>query len=68
MTYSITGPSPELFAGLFALRDARLALPGAAESAIRDLFANPAIATIHAHTAAHGCFAARIDRHGHGVS
>ncbi len=46
------------------LRDARLALPGEADSRIRDLFANPAIAYIHAHNAAHGCFAARIDRHG----
>ena len=30
--------------------------------AIRDLFANPAIAYIHAHNAADGCFAARIER------
>lgn len=47
-----------------SLRDARLALPGEADAKIRDLFANPAIATIHAHNAAHGCFAARVDRHG----
>ena len=46
------------------LADARLALPGEADAKIRDLFANPAIAYIHAHNAAHGCFAARIDRHG----
>jgi hypothetical protein len=46
------------------LRDARLALPGGADAAIRELFANPAIAYIHAHNAAHGCFAARIDRSG----
>jgi len=46
------------------LRDARLALPGEADAMIRDLFANPAIATIHAHNAAHGCFAARVERHG----
>lgn len=45
------------------LRDARLALPDRADAAIRDLFDNPAIAYIHAHNAAHGCFAARIDRH-----
>jgi hypothetical protein len=44
------------------LRDAKLALPGEADIAIRDLFANPAIAYIHAHNAAHGCFSARIDR------
>ena len=30
--------------------------------AIRDLFADPAIAYIAAHNAAHGCFAARIER------
>jgi hypothetical protein len=46
------------------LRDARLALPGGAESGIRDLFDNPAIAYIDAHNAAHGCFAARVERHG----
>ncbi len=44
------------------LKDARLSLPGQADEAIRDLFANPDIAYIHAHNAAHGCFAARIDR------
>ena len=31
-------------------------------AAIRDLFANPAIAYTDAHNAAHGCFAARIER------
>lgn len=45
------------------LRDARLALPGEADARIRDLLANPDIAYIHAHNAAHGCFAARIDRY-----
>ena len=50
------------------LADARLALPGAADQAIRDLFASPRIAYIHAHNAAHGCFAARIDRHGERVA
>lgn len=45
------------------LRDARLALPGEAEARIGDLLANPAIAYIDAHNAAHGCFAARIERH-----
>ena len=44
------------------LHDARLALPGEADAKIRDLFANPVIAYIHAHNAAHGCFSARIDR------
>lgn len=42
--------------------DARLAQPGEAEAGIDALFANPAIATIHAHYAVRGCFAARIDR------
>ncbi|MCW1381426.1 DUF1203 domain-containing protein [Novosphingobium sp. KCTC 2891] len=46
------------------LRDARLALPDDADAQIRDLFADPGIAYIHAHNAAHGCFAARIDRDG----
>lgn len=46
------------------LLDARLALPGEAESGIRDLFANPDIAYIVAHNAAHGCIAARVERHG----
>jgi hypothetical protein len=46
------------------LRDARLALPGEAEGGIRDLFENPDIAYIDAHNAAHGCFAARVERHG----
>lgn len=44
------------------LRDARLAAPGEADAMIRAVFANPVIAYIHAHNAAHGCFAARIDR------
>jgi Protein of unknown function (DUF1203) len=50
------------FDGDGTLRDARLALPGEAEDKIGDLFANSDIAYIHAHNAAHGCFAARIDR------
>jgi hypothetical protein len=45
------------------LNDARLALAGEAEAKIIDLFANPAIAYIDAHNAAHGCFAARVERH-----
>lgn len=44
------------------LREARLALPGEADAGIRKLFANPNVASIHAHNAAHGCFAAKIER------
>lgn len=44
------------------LKQAQLAMPGEADARIRELFANPDIATIHAHNAAHGCFAARIER------
>lgn len=44
------------------LQDARLALPDEADTAIRDLFANPAITYIDAHNAAHGCFSARVER------
>jgi hypothetical protein len=47
--------------------DARLALPGEADAAIRAMFSDPAIAYIDAHNAAHGCFAARIERHEGGV-
>jgi len=45
------------------LQTARLAGPGEADGAIRDLFADGAISYIDAHNAAHGCFAARIERH-----
>jgi hypothetical protein len=44
------------------LKAALLALPGEADARIRELFAVAEIATIHAHNAAHGCFAARIER------
>jgi hypothetical protein len=44
------------------LKAALLAMPGEADARIRELFANEEIATIHAHNAAHGCFAARIER------
>lgn len=50
------------FAADGMLRDAKLALPGGADAAIRALFADPAIDYIDAHNAAHGCFAARITR------
>lgn len=44
------------------LKNAALALPGEADERIRDLFADERIAYIHAHNAAHGCFAARVER------
>ena len=44
------------------MADAVLTQPGEADAGIRRLFANPAIATIHAHNATRGCFAARIER------
>jgi len=44
------------------LAHAQLAAPGEADAGIRTLFAREEIAYIHAHNAAHGCFAARIDR------
>ena len=44
------------------LKDARLALPGEADAKIRELLSDPAIAYIDAHNAAHGCFAARVER------
>jgi len=47
-------------AGMMA--DATLAEPGGADAAIRRLFANPEIRTIHAHNAARGCFSAKIER------
>lgn len=42
---------------------ARLAMPGEADAAIREALADPAVAYIDAHNAAHGCFAARIRRY-----
>jgi hypothetical protein len=47
-----------------ALAEARLAAPGGADAAIRDLLADQRIAYIDAHNAAAGCFAARIERDG----
>ena len=44
------------------MTDAILTQPGAADAGIRRLFANPAVATIHAHNATRGCFSARIER------
>jgi hypothetical protein len=44
------------------LKNALLALPGEADQKIRELLADPGIAYIDAHNAAHGCFAARVER------
>ena len=44
------------------MRDARLAIPGEADAAIRELLGRPEIAVIHAHNAVRGCFSARIER------
>ena len=44
------------------MADAVLSQPGDADAAIRRLFATPEIATIHAHNATRGCFAAKIER------
>jgi hypothetical protein len=44
------------------LRGALLAPPGEADAKIRELFERAEIATIHAHNAAAGCFAAKIVR------
>jgi hypothetical protein len=50
------------FGGDGMMIDAMLAQPGEADAAIRHLFGDPAIATIHAHNATRGCFAATIER------
>jgi hypothetical protein len=44
------------------LLGAELMLNDDVEAGIGRLFANPAVAYLHAHNAAYGCFAARIDR------
>ena len=44
------------------MADAVLAQPGEADAAIRKLFDNPQIETIHAHNAVRGCFSAKIER------
>lgn len=46
------------------LHAARLVPDGDADATIRAMLTDPAIAHIDAHNAAHGCFAARILRHG----
>ena len=45
------------------LKAARLAAADEAEPAIRDLLSDARVAYIDAHNAAHGCFAARIERY-----
>ena len=45
------------------MADAVLAQPGEADAAIRKLFENSNIDTIHAHNAVRGCFSARVERH-----
>jgi hypothetical protein len=44
------------------LKEGVLAMPGEADARIRALFGRDEIATIHAHSAAYGCFLARIER------
>lgn len=44
------------------LKGALLAMPGEADAKIRELLERPEIDTIHAHSAAYGCFLARIER------
>jgi hypothetical protein len=44
------------------MADALLSEPGGADEAIRALFANPDVETIHAHNAVRGCFSAMIER------
>jgi hypothetical protein len=45
------------------MTEALLTQPGEAEAGIRRLFENADIASIHAHNATRGCFAARIERY-----
>jgi|SRR5690348_7284255 len=45
------------------MADAVLAQPGEADAAIRKLFENLEVETIHAHNAVRGCFSAKIERH-----
>src|SRR3954453_17997193 len=45
------------------MADALLTQAGEADAGIRKLFANPEIATIHAHNATRGCFSAKIERY-----
>lgn len=45
------------------MADAVLAQPGEADAAIKKIFDNPQIETIHSHNAVRGCFSAKIERH-----
>jgi hypothetical protein len=45
------------------MAEAVLAQPGEADGAIRKMFENHGIETIHAHNAVRGCFSAKIERH-----
>jgi hypothetical protein len=44
------------------MAEALITQPGQADAGIRKLFDNPEIETIHAHNAARGCFAAKVER------
>ena len=55
MAYRIEELAPEAFESLFGMMDG-------ADAKIRALFDDPRIDTIHAHSAAYGCFLARIER------
>jgi hypothetical protein len=44
------------------MAEALITQPGEADAGIRKLLENPAVVTIHAHNAARGCFAAKIER------
>ncbi|MEQ8743340.1 DUF1203 domain-containing protein [Parasphingorhabdus sp.] len=44
------------------LKTARLSMPGDADATIRQLFELDEVAYIDVHNAAHGCFAARVER------
>jgi len=50
------------FNGSFDMVAAELVEPGAADAAIRRLLADAAVATIHAHYATRGCYAALVER------
>ncbi len=51
------------FDGAGMLKGALLALPGQVDEQIRALFESDEIAYIHAHNAAHGCYAALVERY-----
>lgn len=44
------------------MRNALIALPGESDARIHEMFAEAEIAYIHAHSAAPGCFVARVER------